>query len=470
MSEQPAARPVVVVVGAGITGLAAARAVRQARPDVVVVVLEAAGSVGGKLAVSDVAGTPVDAGAESMLARHPAGVALARAVGLSLEAPATTAASLWSRGEPRPLPTGTLLGIPTDPDVLAAAGVVSDATVRTVREEPEEPGAPLLSGPDDDRSVGELVASRFGAEVVDRIVDPLLGGVYAGHARALSLRATIPALHAAAVGERSLLAAARAVRSAAVVSDGPVFVTVAGGMGLLPVALAAEEKVRTGVTVRALHRLPAGRWRVETGPVPAPEFLDADAVVLAVPAAPASRLLAPHAPEAARRLAEVEYASVALVTLALPSTVTLPAGSGMLVPAVEGLSVKALTFYSAKWAWARRPGLTLVRLSLGRHRETAVLQRDDDDLVALARADLMTLTGVRAVPVGTRVTRWGGGLPQYGVGHLDVVAQVRTAVVALPGVAVAGAAYDGVGIPACIASGQRAAAAVLTALSAPVRP
>ena len=461
--------PVVAVVGGGISGLAAARAVALARPDARVLVLEAADRVGGKLAVSDVAGAPVDAGAENMLARAPDGVALAAEVGLALEAPATTAAQVFSRGALHPLPTGTVLGVPADLTALARSGVLSPLGLNRVPLDLVLPGGPLLAGPEDDVSVGDLVAARLGREVVERLVDPLLGGVYAGRAHRLSLAATVPALHAALVGSRSLLMAARRVRAAAPVSDAPVFVTVAGGMGRLPAAVAATPgvEVRTGVTVRALARRAGGGWSLVTGPVPAPERLDVDAVVLAVPAAPAARLLAEHAPAAAARLGTLEYAGVALVTLALPrSRVHMPRGSGLLVPAVEGYAVKAVTSYSAKWAWARSaaPDLTLVRCSLGRAGETTVLQRDDAGLVALARRDLAALTGVAAEPVDSRVTRWGGGLPQYAVGHRGLVAQVRSALAGLPELAVCGAAYDGVGIPACIASGRRAAAAVLAGL------
>jgi oxygen-dependent protoporphyrinogen oxidase len=174
------------------------------------------------------------------------------------------------------------------------------------------------------------------------------------------------------------------------------------------------------------------------------------------------------APVAAAELAGIEYASMALVTLALPAAVASRlTGSGLLVPAVENRVVKALTWTSVKWAHlaAEAEEYCFVRASIGRHGEEAVLQRDDADLVAAARVDLAALTGVDAAPVDTRVSRWGGALPQYAPGHVDRVRRVREAVDAVPGLAVAGAAYEGVGIPACLRSGYAAATHLSSQLS-----
>jgi oxygen-dependent protoporphyrinogen oxidase len=214
--------------------------------------------------------------------------------------------------------------------------------------------------------------------------------------------------------------------------------------------------------VRELAPTPDG-WRLTVGSAHAPEALTADAVVLAVPAAPASRLLAgvPGAGAGARALAGIGYASMAIVTLAYPAA-AFPAplaGSGYLVPAVDGRPVKAVTFSSVKWPHLRRDaaGMIIVRCSLGRVGEEALLQAGDDELAALAAADLAAATGVHGAPVARRVSRWGGALPQYRVGHLDRVAAVRAAVSGQPGLAVCGAAYDGIGIPACVATAELAA-------------
>ena len=213
--------------------------------------------------------------------------------------------------------------------------------------------------------------------------------------------------------------------------------------------------------MRGLRRTPTG-FALVVGPTIAAEEVLADEVVLATPAAPTARLLADVVPVAAAELAEVEYASMAVVTLAFAAA-DLPdlPGSGFLVPPVDGRTIKAATFSFAKWDWVREAGATgllVLRTSVGRHREESVLQVPDEDLVAASLADLAEATGLAARPVDSRVQRWGGGLPQYAVGHLERVARIREAVAAVPGLAVCGAAYDGVGIPAVIASARRAAA------------
>ena len=219
--------------------------------------------------------------------------------------------------------------------------------------------------------------------------------------------------------------------------------------------------------VRELTRTPSG-WRLTVGSAHDPETVEADAVILALPARPASRLLAGVAAPAAAALGEIAYASMAIITLAYPvAAFRQPVtGSGFLVPAVDGRAVKAVTFSTVKWPHLRRsePELHVVRCSVGRFGEDAVLQRGDDELAALAAADLAEATGVAGPPADIRVSRWGGGLPQYTVGHLDRVARIRAGVAGQPGLAVCGAAYDGVGIPACIATARLAASQVLAYL------
>jgi oxygen-dependent protoporphyrinogen oxidase len=259
-----------------------------------------------------------------------------------------------------------------------------------------------------------------------------------------------------------------------------VFTTLTGGLGMLPDYLAkvSGAEVRTGAMARELA--PAGRgWRLTAGSAAAPGQVDADAVILAVPARPAGRLLAgvPGASAAVTAFGQIRYASMAIVTLAYPRSAFPAPGlaglgwSGYLVPAVDGRAVKAVTFSTVKWphlagAPASEDGaLEIVRCSVGRIGEEALLQRADDELTALAAAELAVATGVRGGPVATRVTRWGGALPQYTVGHLDRVAAIRAAVAAQPGLAVCGAAYDGVGIPACVATARAAAGQVLAFLA-----
>ncbi|MEU2112777.1 protoporphyrinogen oxidase [Streptomyces sp. NPDC019507] len=458
-SEHPPARTGrVVVIGGGIAGLAAAH--RLAVSGVRVTLLEATDRLGGKLRAGEIAGAPVDLGAESMLARRPEAVALARAVGLGdrLRAPATTTASVWTRDALRPMPQGHVMGVPGNPEALS--GLLSAEGIARIGRERELPPAEL----GDDVAVGGFVAERLGREVVDRLVEPLLGGVYAGDAYRISLRAAVPALFdAARAAGGNLLAGVREVqrRAAERQETGPVFMGIDGGIGTLPPAVAAAVRaaggeVLTGTPVLGLTRGTDG-WRIRTDE----RELTADGIVLATPAWSASALLADAAPAASAELAGVEYASMALVTLAFRSADAdaLPAGSGFLVPPVDGRTIKASTFSARKWAWVAdgAPGLFLLRTSVGRYGEEEQLDREDDDLVAVSLKDLAEATGLSARPVATEVTRWIGGLPQYPVGHLGRVARIRDAVAALPGLRICGAAYDGVGIPACIGSGQRAA-------------
>ncbi|HUR51021.1 MAG TPA: protoporphyrinogen oxidase, partial [Mycobacteriales bacterium] len=297
----------VAVVGAGVAGLAAAVELRDAGAEVVV--LEAADRVGGKLRASEVGGVLVDEAADSLLRRLPSAVELAERFGFELVSPSAQEAFVWTRGRLRPLPTGTLMGVPTDLVALARSGVVSPAGLARAGLDLVLPGRSV----GDDVAVGDLVRRRLGREVLERLVDPLLGGVYAGRADLLSLQATVPPL-AEAVGEhRSLVRAARAGR-APVSAGSPVFAGSRLALGALPDLVARDLDVRLGTTVRGLERTDAG-WRLVTGSAPRPEEVRADAVVLAVPAAPAARLLRGLAP--VEDLAGLDYASVALVTLVL---------------------------------------------------------------------------------------------------------------------------------------------------------
>jgi protoporphyrinogen/coproporphyrinogen III oxidase len=478
-------QPHVVVVGGGIAGLAAAFFLRDVPCRVTV--LEGSPRIGGKLSVSEIAGVMVDEGAEALLARRPEGTGLVAAAGLEGQQawPGTTAARIWSRGRMCPLPRRQVLGVPADLAELAETGLMSGDGMARARQ---DLGLPATAR-DGDVPVAAFVAARFGHEVVDRLVDPLLAGVYAGRSEELSFEATLPTVAAESRKHASLAEAAGALlargddppgtpRWPSGTRDGvadaaapphpaspvPVFTTLAGGLGMLPAAVAAASgaQVRTSTMVRGLDRAPAG-WRLTVGSRHDEEYLTADAVILAVPASPAARLLGgvPGASPAAAALGEIRYASMAIVTLAYRAA-AFPRpleGSGYLVPAADGRPVKAVTFSTVKWPHLRDAGdgLHIVRCSLGRIGEESLLQSGDAELTGLAATDLAAATGAGQAPVAARVTRWGGGLPQYTVGHLDRVARIRSAVAGQPGLAVCGAAYDGIGIPACVATARTAA-------------
>jgi oxygen-dependent protoporphyrinogen oxidase len=451
----------LVVVGAGITGLAAAFEWRRRRPDDEIVVLEAADRIGGKLHRVRLAGHWYDTGPEAVLARVPEAVRLVEALGLGdrLVAPATTQASVVLPDGRHPLPAGTVLGVPASADSLD--GFLSPDGVARVRAEADLPRLTL----DGDVAVGALLRERLGDEVVDRLVEPLLGGVYAGRADELSLAATMPALAAHLPSTGSVLAAAAASREAGERSrgdaDGPVFATVQDGIGSLPDALVAASGavVRLRTPAHALRRTATG-FELSVGPAAAPELLMADAVLVANPAAKAARLLGEVAPGAVEPLQGIPYASMAVVAMAFPAQ-DVDAGSGLLVPPVAGRLVKGVTVSSAKWPHLAGDVL-LVRSSVGRFRDEAQLQRSDEDLTAAVVADVAELLNLsRPEPLETRIVRWGGGLPQYLVGHPARVDATRAAVSEVPGLAIAGAAFRGVGVPACIRDAHHAVDALV---------
>ncbi|MGP4017386.1 protoporphyrinogen oxidase [Saccharopolyspora sp. 5N708] len=457
----------VAVVGGGIAGLAAAhRLRRELGPDAEIVLIEQSDRLGGKLRTVELAGCRYDVGAEAFLARRPEVRELAEDLGIPEEIvhPGRAAATVRAGGRTRRLPGGTVMGVPAAAD--AVRDVLSSAGAAVVRKEADLPPVRLGGA---DASVGELLRGRVGDEVVDRLVEPLLGGVYAGNADVLSLRATIPALAAALdAGAESITAAAAAALPAPKPADAPqppVFGAFRLGYRELidRLLITADPRVRLGLPVRALARTAAG-WRLEIGVAPKPEFLDVDAVVLAVPVPAARRLLADVVPAAAAKLGEVELASMMVIGLALQPDTQLPDFSGVLIARGERhadgtpFTAKAFTFSSNKWPHLRGTGgELLVRGSVGRFGETADLRLDDAEVLRRVRADFAELTGISAAPVDSVAVRWGGGLPQYGVGHLDLVTDVERSVAEVPGLAIAGAALHGVGVPACIATGTAAA-------------
>ncbi|GAA3546011.1 protoporphyrinogen/coproporphyrinogen oxidase [Nocardioides daeguensis] len=437
-----------IVVGAGVAGLTAGRDLAEAGHEVLV--LEATDRPGGKLRSGEVAGVRVDVGAEAMLNRRPEGIALAGDLDLPLTYPTSATSRVWTRDALRALPR-TLMGAPLDLDDLARTGILSAEGLDRARHQ-------IVPQVDGDVSVGDLVGQRYGAEVVDRLVEPLLGGVYAGQARRISTRAAVPQL-------LDLLTREQVDVPPPVADAPPVFASVPGGMWRLTDALAADLQRRDGVEVRYDATVTAVRRTASGFVVTTPTGEETcDRLVLATPAAPSARLLAELAPAAATELEQVAAASVAVVTFAFHSddpgvAEALDTGaSGFLVPPVDGRRVKASTFSFAKWDWVRDAGegLLVLRTSLGRFGEEDTLQVPDEALVAASLADLETATGLTAAPVDAVVQRWGGGLPQLWVGHVDRVARIRAAVAQVPGLAVCGAAYDGVGIPATIGSARRA--------------
>jgi oxygen-dependent protoporphyrinogen oxidase len=456
-------RVTLAVVGGGISGLAAAwEGVRRGAD---VVVLEAGNRSGGVLTTSRLGDLAVDEAADAFLARVPEAVDLCAQLGIDgeLVAPATGSAYVWSEGALRRLPSEQLLGVPTDLDEVAASGIVSTAGIERARADLTRPD----DRPEGDEAVGTLVRRRVGDEVLDRLVSPLVGGIWAGDCDRLSLRTAAPALAAARDLGPSLLrsaaeARAGALAAAAANGDRPVFLAPRGGMGQLVDALlgALGDRVRYGTPVTGLAR-EGTRWRLE------PAGVVADAVVLALPAYAAAPLLAGHAPGAAATLGGIDHATVALVGLVVPREAVDREldGSGFLVPRSGGRLVTACSWVSSKWAHLAGDGSSVVlRASAGRVGDDRAQAMDDDALAAAVLADLADLMDLRGGPTDVRVSRWPRSFPQPRPGHLDTVAALDAEMAEhTPRLAATGSWARGVGIPACIRGGRTAAATVLVA-------
>ncbi|MHB1973364.1 MAG: protoporphyrinogen oxidase [Acidimicrobiales bacterium] len=484
----------VLVVGGGVAGLVAARAL-SARFDVVVVEREPA--AGGKLATDELRGRPLDLGPDSFLTRNGAGERLCRELGLGdeLVAPATSGASVLARGRVRPLPPGLVLGVPIDLLALLRSGVIGPSAAVRAAADLVMPASPSSGDP----TIADVVGRRLGRSVLETLVDPLLGGINAGDSRRLSFAATAPTLAAAVAGRRSLVAALRSRprgagshpergfgapgggsgsdggSGAATGSGGPrpAFLGLGGGIASLAEHL-VDDCVRRGVVVRTstpadtLERggEPGVPWQLRFGE----EILPADGVVLAVPASSAASLLAELDPVLASECGAIPYADVVTVALAWPDAAIPPgvlerAGSGILVPRPSGRLVTAITRTSAKWPRAANAGETVLRVSAGRDGDLRPSRLDDTALVAAVRAELSAILGVTAEPLATVVRRWPSSLPQYVSGHVARVRRIEERAGGLGTVAFAGAAYGGIGIPACIESGERAAASIEVLLS-----
>jgi protoporphyrinogen/coproporphyrinogen III oxidase len=477
-------RPTVAVIGGGIAGLAAAWALSRSPEPPRVVVLEASGRLGGKILTGSLAGATVELGPDAFLARVPWGAELCAELGLGdeLVSPAAGHAYLWTRGQLRRIPEGLVLGVPSDLRTLSGSGTVSRTALARAWLDLVLPA----TRSEGDRSVGEIVTARFGRGIQEWLVDPLVGGIHAGRSELLSAAATAPQLDAAARSGRSLVKALRAqseasrsAAAAAAPASGtgqtagppPVFFTHRRGLGHVVEVLAGRLRdgrveIRLHAGVDSLDQDGAG-WRV--GLAGGGGVLEVGAVVLATPAPASAALLGEICPAAAGELAGIEHSSVAVVTLAYrDDALSRPLdGSGFLVPRPQGRLMTAATWMTAKWAHVVPSQGVLIRVSAGRHRDERARGMHDDELVQALTRELGEAMGMRQPPYESLVTRWDDAFPQYAVGHLEMVDRIETAALAVPGLTLAGAAYRGVGIPACINSGRQAAHRVLAHLGAP---
>jgi protoporphyrinogen/coproporphyrinogen III oxidase len=454
--------PLVAVIGGGISGLAAARDLRRAGLDVAVI--EGSDRWGGKIDSALVDGVRVDTGAESMLARRPEPVALINALGLAdrLVHPTPAVPELLAAGALHPLPQ-SVSGIPTDLDQLSR--LLTPFGLARARREPA--AGPLTA----DVAIGRLVDERLGREVTDRLVEPLLGGIYAGRARTLSFAAVSPGLFQRLGGGGSLVEQARAVAEEA--PAGPVFAGLKGGVAVLIDALVddlerVEVDLEPGVPAARVQAVDGG-FDVILGSGASARRVDA--VVVAAPWRAASRLLAEWR-ELESALSAVPYASTAIVTMVVRGLRATT--SGLLAAPGELPTVKALTYSSTKWAWLAAEAtsrwgsdVTVVRASVGRLGEERLLQLPDRQLLARTFGEAESLPDWQHTQlIFGHVRRWGGALPQYLVGHRERVAAMLDRVARIKGLAICGAAIDGLGIAACLGSASAAVAKIIADLGA----
>jgi protoporphyrinogen/coproporphyrinogen III oxidase len=503
--------------------LATAWFLREGNPNLRVLVLEAEERVGGKISSTSIGGVEVDSGPDAFLARVEGAVELAHAVGLGddLIAPATGKACLWSRNKLRALPDGLVLGVPSRFRPLATSGILSAAGLARAGWGGLRGGSGSYQDLGDDPTVTQAISRHLGQEVVDRLVDPLLGGINASSSDRLSLRSAAANLAGPAASPRMMGALAQQGESAARGNIGvevgaaqrPVFLAPRSGVHALIEQLRTQlgDVIRAGVQVSTVDLSPSPtpgavatdpndsndsgdsgdfsdsdasgsaartnrsaeveeranqlsrRWKLETS---AGTF-HASSVVLATPAFISAPLIHRSNPVAAQEMSAIRTASVALTQLTFPSSaVQLAAGSGMLVPRVEHRFLTASSWWNQKWPHLQIPGQVLIRASAGRDGDDRFTQLNDDEVVERLCRDLRDMLGIAVAPTEARVTRWNNGFPQYDSGHAARVDKIQRALTTTPGLIATGASYNGIGIPACIRAARESAHVVLRGLQA----
>jgi oxygen-dependent protoporphyrinogen oxidase len=452
----------IAVIGGGITGLIAAR--ELIREGATVTLIEASPQLGGKVASDVVDGTLIEHGPDSFLARDDDMVALCHELGLGdrLVSPAVFGAVVSVKDKLRQVPPGFPYGIPSSIRAALSAKILSP--VGATRAALDYVWRRPLTGAD--ISIGAFVENRFGRQVLDRLVDPLLAGTRAGDPHSISLAAAAPAIDAVARRYRSVMRGLHAGQRSGEFEPGPPpFVGLAGGMGTIVDRL--EHDIRNAADVmvstpaRRVSRDERGRYRIDVGGGAAPTV---DGVVITAPAFAAATLLSDLSPDAARDLSRIEYASVAVVTLtyAVGARDAVPGGtSGLLVGSSQGRIMSACTWFSIKWPHAAPSDRLVMRCFVGRRGRDVALELDDRDLATRVHRELSDILGLDRSPDDFHVVRWERGLPQYAVGHFDLVERIEHSLRGLPGVAVAGAAYRGSGLSDCISQAARAARAVI---------
>ena len=471
----------VAIIGGGIAGLSAAFSLYEqaasAGLPVTCTLIEAGGEWGGKIVTHRVGELTIEAGPDSFLSQKPWGLELCNKLGLSGRLINTNEHQkktfVYSRGCLRELPEGLVVIVPTKLGPFLKSGLISWPGIARMALDLALPGRRS----DGDESLASFFSRRLGREAFERVVEPLMAGIYAGDATQISLRATFPRFLDLEQKHGSLIRGMLASRPAAAQSNRTMFVTLQDGLGELTRALVAK---LTSAGATFMMRQPVTAMRVRQTSLNHPigwtydltlgngSVLSADAVVLATPAFVSSGLVRPLSPIAAELLDAIPYASTATVSLAY-QTGALGAGIsgfGFVVPRVERRDLLAATWTSLKWPHRAPASHTLVRCYLGGVGREAVLQENDTALIRRVRDELRSIAGVTGEPDYAEVNRWDRGMPQYTLGHLDRLETIQRSLDRYPGLALAGAAYRGIGIPDCIRDGTDAASAVIRFLTA----
>ncbi|MDH3600442.1 MAG: protoporphyrinogen oxidase [Candidatus Tectomicrobia bacterium] len=466
------AAPKVVVIGGGITGLTASyrlhRAAHEGHLPLQVTLLEASDHLGGIIATSQKDGLLIEHGPDSFITTKPAGVQLCEELELSDELIGTTTQHRRSfivrKGKLRPVPQGLYLMAPGSLWPFATSSILSWRGKLRMGLDLVLPRRPAS----DDESLAQFVTRRLGREALERVAQPMVGGIYTADPELLSLQATMPHFLEMERRHGSLIRAMRhqqrmAKQPGASGARYGLFVSFRRGMQTLVQRLAANlppDAIRLHTRVHGLTRIQeTSRWRVQLQNQP---DLEADAICLALPAPLASPLLTPIDTALASEL-QIPYASSAIINLAFRRQDIAHAldGMGFVVPAVENRSIIACSFSSIKFAGRAPGGQVLLRAFVGGALQHAQYDRSDAEIQDAVYRDLRDLLGVTGDPLHIRISRWPQSMAQYHLGHVDRVARIESLLSRLPGLALAGNAYHGVGIPDCIRSGNSAAQALL---------
>ena len=467
----------VVVVGAGIAGLACAHALstraKTAGVPLTCTVMESTDRCGGKILTHQVDGLVIEAGPDSFLSQKPWALNLCRDLELTDQLINTNEsrekAFVYSRGRLRALPDGLVMIVPTKLGPFLRSGLLSWSGIARMGLDMVIPKGAVA----DDESLASFFRRRFGVEAFQRLIEPLMAGIYAGDAEEMSIRATFPRFveleqqYGSLL--RGILASGPAKPSNGSVPHRTAFVTLAGGLGTLVDAL-LQRMTASGVTVLTGQRVTAVRARrSRSNGTPyevsseAGSSISADAVVLATPAFVSAGLTRALSPEAAALLAAIPYASTATVSLAFSDSDLGPMvrGYGFVVPRIEHRDLLAATWTSLKWSHRAPSSHMLVRGYVGGAGRDAIANSDDQSMVRRVRDELRVIAGIRQEPIYTEVNRWDRGMPQYHLGHLQRLDHIHSHLQAYRGLYLTGSGYRGIGIPDCIRDGTETAERIL---------